>query len=79
MSYSNYNSYLANRAICCCRYPNGTGSATGAQSAQGATGATRATGAIGQQGPGGGATGAHNWPSRSHRPRRCFRVLWFIL
>jgi hypothetical protein len=45
MSYMNYNTYLTNRAICCC------------QSSGGAVGATGATGATGAQGPGGGATG----------------------
>lgn len=34
MSYSNYNSYLANRAVCCCQ-------------SKGATGATGATGPAG--------------------------------
>ena len=33
MSYANYNSYLANRTICCCRSPNGTVGATGATGA----------------------------------------------
>ena len=63
MSYSNYNSYLANRTICCC--PGATG-ATGPQGIQGPTGATGATGATGPQGIQGiqgptgptGATGA---------------------
>ena len=45
MSYANYNSYLANRAICCCNQ-----GATGAQGAQGATGATGPQGIQGIQG-----------------------------
>lgn len=42
MSYSNYNAYLANRAICCC---------PGAKGETGATGATGATGPTGPAGP----------------------------
>ena len=65
MSYSNYNTYLANRAICCCNSKTsssggGTTGATGPMGVtgpQGPAGATGATGAIGPIGPGGGATG----------------------
>ena len=48
MSYSNYNSYLANRTICCCSSSVG---AIGAQYAQGTIGTIGATGATGAQGP----------------------------
>ena len=34
MSYANYNSYLANRAVCCCRSSGGATGATGAQRAR---------------------------------------------
>ena len=64
MSYANYNTYLANRAICCCNSktsssgsgatgatgPQGIQGATGPQGIQGATGPQGATGATGAQG-----------------------------
>jgi hypothetical protein len=55
MSYSNYNTYLANRAICCCNSKT---------SSSGTGGATGATGAAGPQGPQGiqGATGPAGAP-----------------
>ena len=43
MSYSNYNSYLANRTICCCRSSTSSGN-TGATGPQGPAGPTGATG-----------------------------------
>jgi hypothetical protein len=60
MSYSNYNTYLANRAICCCNSKtssSGSGGATGATGPAGPQGPAGATGATGAVGPGGGATG----------------------